>query len=421
MKYCKRCNYSMSNEEYEKYDGICKNCHNEKQKPRNKKIIVALIIISIVIILAIFPIIINNIKLSNLKNELQLNIEKNTIHKYEYCNNITLEGYYNDIVSITMHENFDDLNYEEKEKVILEINSNINNEFKNYITKRSELEKSIEINNMSCKIDIYINDDCYKFNTNTKTITKNDKEYNLLINLKEQINNKIQDIGYKTYLDNITDTDSLKNIISLENITECKKEIIYLSASKLYKDGYFEDAVNQFNKIDGDYKEKNNYLKNCEILNSIQGTFRASYIKLIVINKWNITFGIDPKYNTNNALNEYSFTYKIENNELVLTRKRTIREIGNGICERYKIDINNKTITGNEYETYYYESNNLYFPEKLKEPKIGMTKTEVENSTWGKPNKINKTTTAYGTREQWLYGNGRYLYFENGKLTSIQN
>jgi hypothetical protein len=55
--------------------------------------------------------------------------------------------------------------------------------------------------------------------------------------------------------------------------------------------------------------------------------------------------------------------------------------------------------------------------------RIGMTKDEVLMSNWGKPDKINKTTNAYGVHEQWVYrsrGSG-YLYFDDGILTSIQN
>ena len=49
-----------------------------------------------------------------------------------------------------------------------------------------------------------------------------------------------------------------------------------------------------------------------------------------------------------------------------------------------------------------------------------MTKAEVRKSLWGEPEDINKTTTAYGTREQWVYPGYRYIYFENGIVTSIQ-
>lgn len=51
---------------------------------------------------------------------------------------------------------------------------------------------------------------------------------------------------------------------------------------------------------------------------------------------------------------------------------------------------------------------------------VGMSKQDVLDSSWGKPIKKNITTTQYGTREQWVYPNYNYLYFENGKLTSIQ-
>lgn len=52
---------------------------------------------------------------------------------------------------------------------------------------------------------------------------------------------------------------------------------------------------------------------------------------------------------------------------------------------------------------------------------IGMTQAEVLDSSWGKPKHINRTTTPLRSREQWVYGNGNYLYFEDGTLTSIQN
>lgn len=52
--------------------------------------------------------------------------------------------------------------------------------------------------------------------------------------------------------------------------------------------------------------------------------------------------------------------------------------------------------------------------------RIGMSKQDVLDSSWGKPTKINKSVYSWGTSEQWVYPNNNYLYFENGKLTSIQ-
>ncbi|MWV44976.1 hypothetical protein GRF59_15240 [Paenibacillus sp. HJL G12] len=54
-------------------------------------------------------------------------------------------------------------------------------------------------------------------------------------------------------------------------------------------------------------------------------------------------------------------------------------------------------------------------------PQIGMTKDQVLASTWGKPKNINRTKTATLTHEQWVYGSNRYLYFDNGILTTIQD
>ena len=51
---------------------------------------------------------------------------------------------------------------------------------------------------------------------------------------------------------------------------------------------------------------------------------------------------------------------------------------------------------------------------------IGMTKKQAELS-WGKPDKINTTESAYSTKEQWVYGLGKYVYFEDGILTTIQD
>jgi hypothetical protein len=54
-------------------------------------------------------------------------------------------------------------------------------------------------------------------------------------------------------------------------------------------------------------------------------------------------------------------------------------------------------------------------------PFIGMTQDELINSKWGTPKDINRTTTQYGTSEQWVYGNGNYVYLDDGIVTTIQN
>jgi hypothetical protein len=50
---------------------------------------------------------------------------------------------------------------------------------------------------------------------------------------------------------------------------------------------------------------------------------------------------------------------------------------------------------------------------------IGMT-TDMAKLSWGRPLTINSTIGSWGVREQWVYGGGEYLYFDNGKLTTWQ-
>lgn len=52
---------------------------------------------------------------------------------------------------------------------------------------------------------------------------------------------------------------------------------------------------------------------------------------------------------------------------------------------------------------------------------IGMSAAAARKSSWGAPEAINRTITARGIREQWVYPNGNYLYFDDGILTAIQN
>jgi len=53
---------------------------------------------------------------------------------------------------------------------------------------------------------------------------------------------------------------------------------------------------------------------------------------------------------------------------------------------------------------------------------IGMTR-EQALASWGSPYDINRTVTGNSVNEQWVYGTygSAYLYFDNDKLTTIQN
>lgn len=72
----------------------------------------------------------------------------------------------------------------------------------------------------------------------------------------------------------------------------------------------------------------------------------------------------------------------------------------------------------------FEKQENIRLAELAKKPdvKIGMSKSQVINqSNWGEPKYINRTVTKHGTHEQWVYSEYRYLYFDNGRLTVIQD
>lgn len=50
---------------------------------------------------------------------------------------------------------------------------------------------------------------------------------------------------------------------------------------------------------------------------------------------------------------------------------------------------------------------------------IGMSAEDARTS-WGDPDKVNRTVSAFGVHEQWIYGN-TYAYFEDGVLKSWQD
>jgi hypothetical protein len=56
--------------------------------------------------------------------------------------------------------------------------------------------------------------------------------------------------------------------------------------------------------------------------------------------------------------------------------------------------------------------------QKIK-PEIGMTVSEVDDSTWGRAGDITTTKTQYGESQLWIYMDGRSLFFDNGVLESI--
>lgn len=108
-------------------------------------------------------------------------------------------------------------------------------------------------------------------------------------------------------------------------------------------------------------------------------------------------------YSENTIKMNWEFDESIESSKEASDMKRLMQSV----------DGKNNTVTDDEIIEKVLEDR------KKKEPQIGMTADEVRQSIWGEPDDINKSTYSWGVKEQWCYSDYRYIYFEDGIVTSI--
>jgi hypothetical protein len=54
------------------------------------------------------------------------------------------------------------------------------------------------------------------------------------------------------------------------------------------------------------------------------------------------------------------------------------------------------------------------------DPRVGMTRKQVEETCWGKPDRVDRRETARGVTERYVYGKNRFVLLHNGTVTSVQ-
>lgn len=54
------------------------------------------------------------------------------------------------------------------------------------------------------------------------------------------------------------------------------------------------------------------------------------------------------------------------------------------------------------------------------DPHVGMKAAQVAATCWGKPDHINRKESARGIHEQYVYGDGRFVFLHNGVVTEVQ-
>ncbi len=150
-------------------------------------------------------------------------------------------------------------------------------------------------------------------------------------------------------------------------------------------------------------------LEECKVLLTLQGSYGSN-----MIIKGSYVY-IQDIHSTNKKVSKY----KIQLND-------TLNKITSK--EGLEFEIKENELIQKTYDLYtkdfkYIElkkvSDSTKIPNEISDPKIGMTKQEVENSTWKKPSKINTSTYSWGVTEQWVYPGKGYIYFKNGKVSSI--
>lgn len=140
-----------------------------------------------------------------------------------------------------------------------------------------------------------------------------------------------------------------------------------------------------------------------------------------------LLFEIDD-YKDEHILSSYisSLKYYIDGNERMALEFIDIDKNYNGVLGK-EVNILRETLNNTETGKSIAESKKWLEEyensqkDKPQEPRIGMTEEEVLKSSWGKPNKVNRTTTANTVYEQWVYGSNRYVYLDNGIVTAIQD
>lgn len=291
-------------------------------------------------------------------------------------------------------------------------------------------------------IIIFFNSKYYKYNTATEYMKKGnyenaEKTYKTLNEYKDS-KNKIMECKYQRAKIYLKDEKYIKAIKILSSITSYKDSKSILQETK-YNYGIFLNKKSMFEKSNAylkdvtDYKDSKKYIEknNKEITfrnwkNKYTGTFlntTYSNDKVVLSSGTILTRYLD--YSSAKILisEDYSCTFLDDFSLKCQSKLWHDRSTAMVRLQDDKLIINYNSFDEYKTEEYSKKSNTLNRPDDYKEPEIGMSKNEVLNSTWGSPKKKNIDKFSWGTYEQWVYSNNRYIYIyiENDKVTSISN
>lgn len=206
---------------------------------------------------------------------------------------------------------------------------------------------------------------------------------------------------------NVLGNEFVDKLITEKNNDFINSNLNAISSTKLINDNS-EKLMYNFRNEQRDFFQD-------EMERNIRDNERSKAIKIFEENEF--------IHKSNDAIALYNFAlYLINYNKDTIEQKEKLASvISPSYTGRMSEEIQEELIaslTEEAWRTVYSESNSI--AKSSSSPSIGMTDDEVLETSWGKPKSINKTQTAYGVNEQWVYDRG-YLYFENHYLVTIQS
>lgn len=234
--------------------------------------------------------------------------------------------------------------------------------------------------------------------------------------------------------------DAFEEISGYEDAEEKFLYAQYHFGTTLLENELYEEAAVAFEEISG-YQDADALFElsrktaeeNKDLIEKIQGTYKfvdtgnVHYSsKLVVQEKKFYDY-----YDTLNTAYGTKISHVDSEKNAIYLKNSYWYILKDGKLYEYEYDDEYNELT-KKYETVYknelrcvWEKTDLNIKLSPKDPKeepaIGMTAEQVRNSTWGSPDEINRTTTAYGIHEQWVYSNYRYIYLDDGIVTAIKD
>ena len=200
----------------------------------------------------------------------------------------------------------------------------------------------------------------------------------------------------KKYYTNVMD-GTVSDIALINDIKIARER--YLGKTLWYMGNYrgeaFDLVINTYNSENDEFGEVQvSKLQPLTVENIVAGWGDNRPVRFILETKDGETGFMDINFSGSNTTNSGRYLYRFED---------------------FFSEVNPRNI--------YDWSEEIWEAIEKAEPKIGMTKNQLILAI-GKPTSINNTTTEVTRSEQWVYERSSfygYVYFENGRLSAIQD